>query len=98
MILVLFLLIIAVCLFCTEKLPVDLVALIVMATLLLTGIITPEEGIAGFSNTATVTVGAMFVLSTGLFRTGAVNVFGLILARIGRRNFWLALVAMMNVT
>lgn len=97
MVLVLVLLALAVYLFCTEKLPVDLVALLIMATLLLTGIISPEEGIAGFSNTATVTVGAMFVLSAGLFRTGAVNIFGLLFARIGRRNFWLALGTMMAV-
>jgi len=86
MILVLVLLVVAVLLFCTEKLPVDLVALLIMATLLLTGIVTPEEGIAGFSNTATVTVGAVFVLSAGLFRTGAVNYFGLMLSKIGRRR------------
>ncbi len=97
MILVFALLVFAVYLFSTEKLPVDLVALLVMATLLLAGIITPEEGIAGFSNTATVTVGAMFVLSAGLFRTGAVNFFGLVFAKIGRRNFWLALISMMIV-
>ncbi|MBN1568309.1 MAG: sodium-coupled transporter [Acidobacteria bacterium] len=95
MILVLVLLVIAVYLFSTEKLPVDLVALLVMATLLLTGIISPEEGIAGFSNTATVTVGAMFILSAGLFRTGAVNFFGLVFSKIGKRNFWLASVTMM---
>lgn len=76
MIIVLVLVLVAVVLFATEKLPVDLVALLVMCTLLITGIITPEEGVAGFSNTATVTVGAMFVLSSGLFRTGAVNLLG----------------------
>ncbi len=97
MFLVLILLVIAVVLFCTEKLSVDLVALLIMATLLLTGIITPEEGIAGFSNTATVTVGAVFVLSAGLFRTGAVSYIALIFSKIGRRNFWLAFMSMMVV-
>ncbi len=97
MFLVLVLLVVAVILFCTEKLPVDLVAMLIMATLLLTGIITPEEGIAGFSNTATVTVGAVFVLSAGLFRTGAVSYVALIFSKIGRRNFWLAFVSMMVI-
>jgi di/tricarboxylate transporter len=68
---VLALVVLAVVLFATEKLPVDLVALLVMGALLVSGIISPEQGIAGFSNTATVTVGAMFVLSAGLFKTGA---------------------------
>ena len=37
-----------------------LVALVIMATLILCGIITPDEGIAGFSNRATVTIAALF--------------------------------------
>jgi di/tricarboxylate transporter len=56
----------AVVLFATERLPVDVVALVVMSVLLLSGIITPREGLAGFSNPATVTVGAMFILSAAL--------------------------------
>jgi di/tricarboxylate transporter len=85
----------AVILFATERLPVDVVALIVMSVLLLSGIITPREGIAGFSNPATVTVGAMFVLSAALSKTGALNVVGRLLVRLGRRSFWLALISMM---
>lgn len=85
----------AVVLFATEKLRVDLVALMVMGVLLLSGIVTPEEGLAGFSNSATVTVGAMFILSAGLFRTGAVNSLGNLLVRLFKGNFWIAVTAMM---
>jgi di/tricarboxylate transporter len=92
---VLSLLIVAVLLFATEKLPVDLVSIILMGVLLLSGVITPQEGISGFSNEATVTIAAMFVLSAGLFNTGAVNFVGTALARVGKRNFWLALIVMM---
>ncbi len=92
---VLALVVIAVILFVTEKLPMDLVAIIIMATLILGGILTPAEGIAGFSNIATVTIGALFVLSAGLSKTGAVNFAGTVLARMGRRSFWSALVVMM---
>lgn len=87
--------VIAVILFATEKLPVDLVALLVMGALLVCGIISPEEGIAGFSNTATITVGAMFVLSAGLFKTGAVNHLGRALSRLFKLNLWLALIVTM---
>ena len=93
-IIVLVILVAAVVLFVTEKLPVDLIALLVMAALLLSRIISPEEGISGFSSTATVTVGAMFVLSAGLFKT-AVNFVGAGLAKIARRNLWLAIVTSM---
>jgi di/tricarboxylate transporter len=82
-------------LFATERLPLDLTAMILMGTMLLSGIITPEEAIGGFSNPATVTVGAMFVLSAGLFKTGAVSAVGAALGRLGKINFWLVLVAMM---
>jgi di/tricarboxylate transporter len=85
----------AVILFATEKLPVDLTAMILMATMLLSGLISPQEAIGGFSNPATVTVGAMFVLSAGLFKTGAINLVGSILGRIGKISFWLVVVVMM---
>lgn len=69
-------------LFITEKLRVDLVALLVMGVLIAIGVLSPQEGVAGFANPATVTVGAMFVLSAGLQRTGAVNELGRTLVRI----------------
>ncbi|MFN7253758.1 MAG: SLC13 family permease [Microcystis sp.] len=60
--------------FVAEWLPVDLTALCVAIVLILLGLVTPEEGIAGFSNSATVTVMAMFVLSAGITRTGVIQV------------------------
>lgn len=96
-VIVLFVLLIAAFLFITEKLRVDLVALIVMSILLLTGIITPAQGLAGFSNSATLTVGAMFVLSAGLFRTGAVNFLGDLTAKVFERGFWIGIVCVMVI-
>ena len=93
--LVLGLVLAAIILFATERLPVDLTAMILMGAMLLSGIITPQDAIGGFSNPATVTVGAMFVLSAGLFKTGAVNQLGGILGRVSRTSFWLLLVVMM---
>jgi di/tricarboxylate transporter len=95
MFLVLGLVVSAVILFATERLPVDLTAMILMGTMLLSGLISPQEAIGGFSNPATVTVGAMFILSAGLFKTGAVNAVGKILSWFARINFWLVLVVMM---
>jgi len=37
------------------------------------GLVTPEEGLRGFANPATITIGAMFVLGMGLVRTGLVQ-------------------------
>ncbi|MEO5858497.1 MAG: SLC13 family permease, partial [Pyrinomonadaceae bacterium] len=90
-------LLLAVYLFVTEKLPVDLVALTVMALLLVSGIVTPADGLAGFSNAATVTIAAMFILSAGLFRTGAVTNIGVFVHRIFKNSFWLAILIVMVI-
>ncbi len=82
-------------LFITEVLSVDLVALLIMAAFVLFGVITPEEGISGFSNKATITVAFMFVLSAALLKTGALQVLALRLSSIFRKNFYLGMGLMM---
>lgn len=74
--LVLAILALAVILFVTERLSVDLVALLVLGSLALTGLVTPVEALSGFSSPAVVTVWAMFVISGALSRTGVANVVG----------------------
>lgn len=62
--------------FTLDRFPIDLVALTIMVVILLLGPILnikPEEAISGFSNPATLTVLAMFILSAGIERTGIVN-------------------------
>lgn len=86
---------IAVILFATEKLSVDIVALLIMTLLLILGIITPQEGISGFSNQATVTVAAMFIISEALFKTGAVTYIGRYTSAIFKKNYWLGLISIM---
>jgi len=95
MIIVLGVVVLAVFFFVSEKLPVDLTAILVMAVLLVTGILTPAEGISGFSNVATVTVGAMFILSAALQKTGAVSFLGALSSKIFKFNFWVGLVGLM---
>lgn len=57
----------------TEKIPVDLTAVGIIVALMSTGILTPKEAVAGFANSALITVGAMFLLSQGMIRTGALG-------------------------
>ncbi len=74
--------------FVFEWFPVDLTAIMVTIVLMMLGLVTPEEGIAGFGNTATITVMAMFILSTGVTRTGAIQVVrDLLLQWSGKSNF-----------
>ena len=95
MLIVMAVIVLAVILFASEKLPVDLTAILVMTVLLLTGIVTPSEGLSGFSNTATITVGAMFILSSALQKTGAVVFLGTLSSKIFKFNFWVGLVGTM---
>lgn len=96
MVLVLIVVLSAVILFITEKVPLDLVALTIIATLMLSRIITLEEGLSGFSNPATVTVGAMLVLSAGLFKSGAVNILGTGLHKLSRYGSRIMTLTMMT--
>ena len=51
--------------FATEKLRVDLVALMVLLTVTLTGLVSPEEAFAGFANPAVITVWAVYKVMRG---------------------------------
>ena len=84
--LVLTILLVALVLFISERLRMDLVALLVLSTLALTGLVDPAGAIAGFSNPAVVAVWAMFILSEGLTRTGIANILGRYLLRIAGPN------------
>lgn len=96
-IIVLIVLVLAIVLFATEILSVDIVALLIMVTLIVTGVISPTEGVSGFSNSATITVASMFILSAALFKSGAVVGLGNKMAELFQYNFWIAIVATMVV-
>ena len=72
-IIVLFIILLAFVLFVSETLPMDVVALTVLSMLLITGQLTPAEGISGFSNPAVITIAILFVLSHALQKTGVLE-------------------------
>ena len=77
MVVVFAIIVVAVVLFVTQPIPLDVTALGVIVALVLLEpwtTIGPAEGIAGFSSSATITVLMMFVLSDGVRRTGAIQV------------------------
>jgi len=74
MIIVFALLSLAIFLFVTELLRVDLVGLLMMALLPLTGVVTPDEAIAGLSSNAVVSIIAVMIIGAGLNKTGVMNV------------------------
>jgi di/tricarboxylate transporter len=89
----------AVVMFVFELLEIELVALTVTGLLLITGIVSPTEGLSGFSNSATITIACMFVLSEGLRQTGLVNQLGDVLATVfAEYDFRVAMLGMMLLT
>lgn len=73
---VLGILLISLVLFVSEKIRMDVTALLVLSALILSNQLTPQQAVAGFSNAAVVAVWAMFILSDGLTRTGIADVIG----------------------
>ncbi len=76
----------------TEIISVDLTAIGVMVMLVVSRILTPTEAIGGFANPAVVTVGAMFIVSKGMMRTGGVEFLGRKIITMARGNYQLALI------
>ncbi len=76
----------ALILFLSNRLPADLVALLVVVALGLTGVLTTQEAFSGFSRTAVITIIAIFVLTEALQRTGVTEQVGHILSRVGGRS------------
>jgi di/tricarboxylate transporter len=65
-------LVVALVLLITEKIPVDLTAIGIMVALMVSGILSPQEALAGLASPAVITVAAMFLISRAMIRTGAV--------------------------
>lgn len=83
-------------LFVSGRVRMDLVALLILVSLALTGLLTPAQALSGFSNPAVVTVWAVFILSGGLSRTGVASVMGACVLRVaGKGEVRLLLVLML---
>lgn len=81
-------------LFVSERFPLALVAMLSLSALMVGGVITVEQAFSGFSNVATMTVAALFVVSAGVFRAGALNAIGTRLGRTLERSYTRGLAAL----
>ncbi len=80
---VLGILVVSLILFISEVIRMDVVALMVLGALAIFGLVDADQAFAGFSNSAVITVWAMFILSEGLTRTGIADVIGRQVMRLG---------------
>src|SRR5262245_7859717 len=70
----------------SDKLQPDLVALLALVTLGLTGLVGAQDLFSGFSRSAVITIMALFILAAGLERAGATRILGNQLSRLAGRN------------
>ena len=76
----------AVVLFVSERLRVDVVAMMVLVALVLTGQVTVEEAFSGFASPAVITVWAVFIVSGGLTRSGVADLIARQVVRLAGPN------------
>lgn len=74
--LVLGILAVSIIFFVTEWLRVDVVALGVVVTLMVTNLLTPAEALAGFASTTVATITALFIVGGGIMQTGLADQIG----------------------
>jgi len=74
----------AIALFLSDRVRADLVALLVVVALGVSGVLSPQEAFSGFSRSAVITILAIFILAAALERTGVTQRVGDLLLRAGR--------------
>jgi di/tricarboxylate transporter len=73
---VLSLLFIALVLFSTERIPIEVVSILLVMALVVTNTLTAGEAFAGFGNDIVITIAGLFILTGGLARTGVIDLVG----------------------
>jgi di/tricarboxylate transporter len=73
---VLSLLFVALVLFSLERIPIEVVAILLVMALVLTNTLTASEAFAGFGNDIVITIAGLFILTGGLAKTGVIDLVG----------------------
>lgn len=73
---VLTLLLVALVLFSTERIPIEVVSILLVMALVITNTLTPSEAFAGFGNDIVITIAGLFILTGGLAKTGVIDLVG----------------------
>jgi di/tricarboxylate transporter len=68
-------------LFASDRLRLDLVAVMGLLALAFTGVLTADEAVAGFSDPIVVIIAGLFIVSGGLFQTGVADRLGALLSK-----------------
>jgi len=79
----------------TEWLRNDLVAVLIILALAVTGVLQPDEALAGFSSEPAIVVAGIFVLSGALHQTGLSDLIGGWIGRLAGRSYSRAILVIM---
>jgi di/tricarboxylate transporter len=87
--------VVAFALLLTERLRNDVVGVLIVLALAVTGLLKPKEALAGFSSEPAIVVAAIFVLSAGMHRTGLSDLIGSLIGRWAGQGLGRALAVIM---
>lgn len=85
-------------LYMVNKFPLPLVSITSLLILCLTGCLTPAEALAGFSNSSTIIMGAMFIVAAGLNRTQMVRKVSNLVYKVSGGSFTKGMIGYCLVT
>ena len=80
------LLLVTIILFVSDRVRLDVVAVSVILVLMLSGLLTPGEALAGFGDPVVLLIAGLFVVGEGLYRTGVAFAVGDWLMRVAGTN------------
>jgi di/tricarboxylate transporter len=84
--------VIGIFLFIKDYFSIDTTSILIMALFIVSGVLNPEEGFSGFNHPATLTLGCMFVVSAGVFKSGLINGLSSSIVKIARIHYIIALI------
>lgn len=85
-------------LFVSDRIRLDLVAVMSATALVLTGILTPSQALAGFGDPLVVMIASLFVVSAGMFQTGVAQRLGMWLGRVAGEGEGRLILLIMGIT
>jgi di/tricarboxylate transporter len=84
--------------FARELFRSDMVAFVVMALLVATGVLSPKEAVAGFSSEATIIVACMFIVSAAVVSSGGITLVVILLEKFRKSGETLSKLVLMSLT
>ena len=83
---------IGVFLFVKDYFSIDTTSILIMALFIVAGVLSPEEGFAGFNHPATLTLGCIFVVSGGIFNSGLLDGLSHRIVKLAKIHYSVALI------